>query len=118
MNLYLLLLGLAAGVLSGLIGIGGGIIVIPALVLFFHFSQHQAQGTTLAMLLPPIGLFAAWAYWRAGFVDIKAAALLALGFVLGGYLGALGAIAVPKLWLTRVFGATLLIISVKMLWTR
>ncbi len=114
----LIAVGLAAGILSGLIGIGGGIIVIPALVYLFHFSQHQAQGTTLAMLLPPIGLLAALLYWRAGFVDVKAAALLALGFLLGGYIGAHWAIEIPRLWLTRLFGAVMLLLSLKMLLTR
>src|SRR5947208_9208499 len=83
-----IILGLLAGIFSGLIGVGGGVIVVPALVFFFQMTQQQAQGTTLALLVPPIGLLAAWTYWKEGFVDIKVAALICLGFVLGGWLGA------------------------------
>ena len=68
-----ILLGLVAGILSGLIGIGGGTIIVPALVLFFGISQHMAQGTTLALLVPPIGILAAWTYYRQGYVDLHIA---------------------------------------------
>ena len=78
-----ILLGLVAGVLSGLIGIGGGIIIVPALVLLFGMTQHNAQGTTLALLIPPIGILAAWTYYKAGYVDIRVAALVAFGFFAG-----------------------------------
>ena len=72
-------LGLAAGVLSGLIGIGGGVIIVPALVFLFQFSQHRAEGTTLAMLIPPVGILAILPYYRNGYVDIRVAALICLG---------------------------------------
>jgi len=75
-NAGYLLLGLAAGILSGFIGIGGGVLIVPALVFIFGFSQQQAQGTTLAMLVPPVGILAAWTYYKHGFVDIRVAALL------------------------------------------
>src|SRR5262245_23144003 len=82
------LLGAVAGVACGLVGIGGGIVMVPVLVFFFGSSQHTAQGTTLAMMLPPIGLGAVMVYYRAGFVDLKTAGFLCVGFVLGGVLGA------------------------------
>ena len=82
-----ILLGLVAGILSGLIGIGGGTIIVPALVLFFGMSQHLAQGTTLALLVPPIGILAAWQYYRQGYVDLHIAGLICLGFVIGGLHG-------------------------------
>lgn len=75
-----LLLGLVAGTFSGLIGIGGGTIIVPVLVFLFGLSQHQAQGTTLALLVPPIGFFAAWTYYKQGYVDLKIAALICVGF--------------------------------------
>jgi len=110
-----LLIGLIAGIFSGLLGIGGGIIVVPALVLLLGFSQHVAQGTTLAMMVPPIGLLAAWAYYSKGHVDIKVAALMCIGFFLGGFFGAKFATAIPGPTLARIFGVALLLVSVKMI---
>jgi uncharacterized membrane protein YfcA len=116
MNIALyLLLGLLAGVLSGLLGIGGGIIVVPVLILLFGFSQHTAQGTTLAMMVPPIGLLAAWAYYSKGFVDVKVAGLMCIGFFIGGFFGAKFASAIPATMLTRLFGVAMLIVSIKMI---
>ena len=80
-NIGFVVLGLAAGVLSGLFGIGGGLLIIPVLIYFFGMSQHLAQGTTLALMIPPIGLFAAWAYYKQGNVHLAAAAFICLGFV-------------------------------------
>ena len=113
--LLYLLLGVVAGVLSGLIGIGGGIIIIPALVLLFGLSQHQAQGTTLALMVPPIGLLAAWTYYKQGYVDLKIAAFVCLGFFVGGLLGAKIAIGISNYVLQKVFGVALLLIALKML---
>src|SRR3990167_7151418 len=81
-------LGIVSGTLSGLIGIGGGIIIIPALVFLFGLSQHEAQGTTLALMVPPIGLLAALQYYQQGHVNLKIAAFVCIGFFLGGWLGA------------------------------
>lgn len=114
-SILLLALGLVAGVASGLVGIGGGIIVVPALVFLFHLSQHQAQGTTLALLVPPIGLLAAWAYYQQGFVDIRIAALICVGFVLGGLIGAKLSLGLSDHTLQRVFGVALLIIGARMI---
>lgn len=112
--LLLALVGLAAGVLSGLIGIGGGILIVPALVLLFGMTQHQAQGTTLAILVPPIGIFAAWTYYKQGFIDLKIAAAIAAGFVLGSLLGAQVAVSLSDDTLRKVFGVTLVLVGVRM----
>lgn len=110
-----LILGLVTGAFSGLIGIGGGIIAVPALVMLFGFTQQQAQGTTLAMLLPPVGILAAYAYYNQGLVDIKVAMLLAIGFILGGYFGAKFAIYLPAHILKKFFAIVLLAIGARML---
>ena len=114
-NIGFVVLGLAAGVLSGLFGIGGGLLIIPVLIYFFGMSQHLAQGTTLALMIPPIGLFAAWAYYKQGNVNLAAAAFICLGFVFRGWLGAKFANAIPELMLRRSFGVLLAIVSVKMI---
>ncbi|HPL18828.1 MAG TPA: sulfite exporter TauE/SafE family protein [Spirochaetota bacterium] len=114
----LILLGVVAGTLSGLIGIGGGIIIVPALLFFFGFSQHQAQGTTLALMVPPIGILAAWVYYRQGYVDFQAAIFIAVGFLAGSFLGARLAAAVSNGVLEKIFGVALLLISLKMLFAK
>lgn len=111
----LVLTGLLVGVLSGMVGVGGGIILVPILVIFFGYSQHMAQGTSTAMLLPPIGVLAAMTYYKNGMVDVRAAALLCAGFVLGGFFGAKLAIALPKEVLRRSFGAVMFGISLKLI---
>jgi len=114
----LLALGLVAGILGGLFGIGGGIIIIPALVLLFGLSQHQAQGTTLALLVPPVGLLAAWSYYKQGYVDIKIAALLCAGFVLGALIGAEWAKHFSDTLLKKAFGILMMIFAVKMIFSK
>lgn len=111
----MVIIGFAAGILGGLLGIGGGIIVIPALIYVMHMSQHQAQGTTLAMLVPPIGILAALTYYKQGYVDLTVAGLLCIGFVLGGYVGARFAEAIPGATLQKIFGVFLLLVSIKMI---
>jgi uncharacterized membrane protein YfcA len=116
MNILLyVVLGLAAGILSGLLGIGGGILIVPALVLVFGLSQHLAQGTTLALMVPPIGLLAAWTYYKQGYVDIKIAALVCLGFFLGGLIGAKFATSINPVMLKKLFGVALLVAALKMI---
>jgi uncharacterized protein len=111
-NLFLYItVGAFAGIVSGLIGIGGGIVVVPCLIYIFGFSQHSAQGTTLAMLIPPIGILAAFAYYKQGYVNPLAAVLLCLGFVLGGYFGAKIAIGFSEVILRKIFGICLLMIA-------
>lgn len=113
--LLFIALGVAVGAFSGLVGVGGGILVVPALIYGFGFSQLTAQGTSTALLLPPIGLFAAYTYWKNGYVDVRAASLICLGFVVGGYFGAKLVIALPKDVVRRLFGGFLLIVSIKLL---
>lgn len=113
-----LALGLFAGVLSGLVGLGGGFVIVPALVFLFGFSQHRAQGTTLALLVPPIGILAAWTYYQRGFVDFKAAGLICLSFFVGGLFGARLATNLPSPILEKVFGVVLLLISLKMIFSK
>lgn len=111
----IIVLGLLAGIASGLVGIGGGIIIVPALIYLFGITQKTAQGTTLALLLPPVGVMAVLAYYKQGYVDIKIAILLAIGFLVGGWVGAKFATNLSTLWLERIFGFSLLLIAVKML---
>ncbi len=117
MSLLYILLGAFAGALSGLIGIGGGVIIVPSLIFLFGFSQPEAQGTTLGLLVPPIGILAAWTYYQQGYVNLKVAALICLGFVLGGFLGAKLAIKLPSNILEKVFGIVLLSIALKMIFS-
>jgi hypothetical protein len=119
MNIILyILLGLLTGVFSGMFGLGGGVVIIPALVFLFGLSQHQAQGTTLALLVPPIGLLAAWQYYKQGYVDLKIAAFVCLGFFFGGLIGAKLVVGLPEPLLRRLFGVALLMISIKMILTK
>ena len=117
MSLLYILLGAFAGALSGLIGIGGGVIIVPSLIFLFGFSQQEAQGTTLGLLVPPIGILAAWIYYQQGYVNLKVAAWICLGFVLGGLLGAKLAINLPSNILEKVFGIALLLIALKMIFS-
>ena len=116
MNIVLyLLVGLLGGVISGMLGIGGGIVMVPALAFLFGLSQHQAQGTTLALMVPPIGLLAAWTYYKAGFVDLRIAAFVCLGFFFGGLVGAKFVVELSEPILRKMFGVVLLIISLRMI---
>ncbi|WP_414753731.1 sulfite exporter TauE/SafE family protein [Anabaena sp. CCY 9910] len=115
--LICLILGLVAGIVSGMTGIGGGIIILPALIFLLGFSQQQAQGTTLALLVPPIDLLAAWVYYKQGYVDIKVAALICLGFILGGWLGAKVGTDLPTGTLSKVFAVLMIISALKVLFT-
>jgi uncharacterized protein len=107
-------IGLVAGVLSGLIGIGGGIIMVPMLLLL-GFSQQQAQGTSLAALLPPVTILAVLNYHKAGFINWKYALIISLVFVIGGYLGSKIAINIDQRTLKKIFGFVLLFIAGKMI---
>lgn len=108
-------LGLAVGVASGILGIGGAVLIVPVLVYIFGWQQHMAQGTTLAMLVPPIGILAAWKYYQAGYVDIKVAMLMCVGFFVGGYFGGVIANAIPEALLKKIFGASLMLIALRMI---
>ena len=112
------LLGLVAGILSGLIGVGGGVMIVPVLVLLFGFSQHKAQGTSLALLLPPTGLLATWTYYQKGFVDLKAAALICVGVFVGGWAGGKLANSLSSVVLEKVFGVAMLLVALKMIFSK
>ncbi len=112
------LIGVSAGLLGGLMGIGGGIIMIPALIYILHFSQHMAQGTTLAAMIPPIGILAAYEYYKSGNVNIPVAITLALGFVIGGYFGGKIAVSLDNETLRRVFGVILFIMSLHIIFSK
>ena len=113
-----ILLGIGAGTLGGLFGVGGGLVMIPAMVYGFGLTQHQAQGTSLAVMLPPIGLLAVWRYYVAGHVQVAMAAYMCAGFLLGGLLGAGIANALTELWLRRAFAVFLLIVATDLLLRR
>lgn len=110
-----ILLGIIAGIISGIAGIGGGIIIIPALIFLFGFTQHQAQGTTLALMVPPIGILAAYTYYKKGFVDLKAAIFICIGFFIGGLLGSKIAVNISSNLLQKIFASLMIIIGVYML---
>jgi uncharacterized membrane protein YfcA len=110
----ILAVGMVVGIISGLIGIGGGAFLIPALVYFYGMSQIKAQGTSLATLLLPIGLFAFWTYYKAGHVNFRMAMILAVGFTAGGWIGGLWAQHLPEIFLRRGFAILLVLIAAKM----
>ncbi len=110
-----IIFGLAAGIFSGLFGVGGATILIPAMVFFLGMTQHQAQGTALAAMVPPIGLLAAIRYWQSGNVNIPVAAFICIGFFIGGYIGANFVQNIPEPLLKKMFGIFLLIVSLNMI---
>jgi len=117
MTWMMLLVGLVVGLVSGVVGIGGGILFVPALVWLLGMDQHKAQGTSLGALLAPVGILAFIEYYRKGNADLRVAALLAAGFFVGGYFGAVGAQHIPDLWLRRIFALSLIGIGGKILFT-
>lgn len=110
-----IIIGLLAGSMSGLLGIGGGVIIIPALIYIFGLTQQQAQGTTLAMMIPPIGLFAVWVYYKNGYVNIPMAVFMCIGFFVGGFLGAKVVSQISIELLRKIFGIFLIIIAINMI---
>ena len=116
--LILILMGLAAGILRGLLGLGGGIILIPAMVYLLGFSQHQAIGTSLAVMLPPIGMFAAYNYYKAGYVNMKYALIIAAAFMAGSYLSSKFALQIPENILKKFFSILLVIVAIKMFFSK
>ena len=112
--IVLVVIGLVAGTFSGLIGIGGAIIIIPSLVFLLGMDQFSAQGTSLATMLLPIGLLAALNYYKAGELNIKYAMVIAVAFFVGGYLGSKVALQIPEAILRKVFAGILVLIAIKM----
>lgn len=113
--LLLFIIGLMAGIMSGLVGIGGGIIIVPALVYFLSFSQYEAQGTSLGLLLLPVGILAVFNYYQKGYVDIKIVGVMALAFIIGGWLGSKISLALPQDALKKIFAIILFYTAFKML---
>jgi uncharacterized membrane protein YfcA len=113
--ILLAIIGLIAGIFSGSLGVGGAIIVIPALVFFLGLSQHQAQGTSLAFMIPPVTLLAVINYWKQGYVNWKFALILALMFFIGAYIGSTISVNIPEKILKKLFGALLLFVAMKMM---
>jgi uncharacterized membrane protein YfcA len=111
----LLFVGLFAGFLSGFVGVGGGIIIVPALIYFLGFNQHTAQGTSLGVLFLPVGVFAVLNYYKAGYLDIKAALFISVAFVAGAYFGSKISISLDQKLVKQVFGGFLLLVAIKML---
>jgi uncharacterized membrane protein YfcA len=113
--LLLLIVGLAAGVLSGLVGLGGGVIIVPALVYLMGFNQHQATGTSLGILLLPAGIFAVLNYYQKGYIDVKVVLLIFAGFLVGGWLGSKISLNISEGTLKKVFAVVLILIAGKVL---
>ena len=111
----LLLIGLAAGILSGLVGVGGGLIIVPALIFFLGYSQHQAQGTSLGLLLLPVGILAVINYYDKGQIDVKVVAVMSIAFVLGGWLGSKLALRLPADTVKKIFAIFLFYSAFKLL---
>lgn len=119
MSLYLviilILIGLSSGMLSGLVGVGGGIIIVPALVFLLGFSQHEAQGTSLGLLLLPVGILAVLNYYKQGYIDIRVIAIMSIAFVIGGWLGSKLSLVLSEVLIKRIFAVILFYAAFKML---
>lgn len=108
------IIGITAGLLGGMLGLGGAIIIIPALVIFLGYSQQMAQGTALVMMVLPVGALAAFQYYQKGFVDVKASLIMATFFFVGGYFGAKFTTQIPQEILKKAFASMLVVIAIKM----
>lgn len=113
--IILILIGVAGGMLSGMFGVGGGVIIVPAFVFFLGMTQKEAQGTSLGLMLLPIGILAAHNYYKSGNIDIKAGLIVALAFVIGGFFGSKLALNISEVTLKRSFGVLMLIISLRLI---
>ena len=113
--LIIILVGIAAGMLGGLVGVGGGIIIVPALVYFIGFSQKAAQGTSLGLILLPVGILGVLQYYKQGHVDFRVVGILAVGFLIGSYFGSKVALSLPQETVKKIFAILMVVIAVKML---
>lgn len=111
----LIIIGILAGILSGLVGVGGGVIMVPLMVLFFGMTQHQAQGTSLAVLAVPVTAFAVYNYYQEGHINVKFALIIAIFFVIGSIIGSKFAISLDQKTLKKIFAIILIVIAGKML---
>jgi len=115
MILIIIVIGIAAGILSGLVGVGGGIIIVPALVYFVGFSQKTAQGTSLGLILLPVGILGVLQYYKQGHIDLKVVWILAAGFLIGGFLGSKIALNLSQETVKKIFATLMIVIAIKML---
>jgi len=113
--LLLMLVGLLAGMLSSMVGIGGGVVIVPALVMIFGMSQKLAQGTSLALMLPPIGILAVMNYYKQGYVDFKIAAVICITFIVGSYLGSKLVLGLDTAIVKKIFAVFMIIVALKYL---
>ena len=113
--IILIIIGIAAGILGGMVGVGGGIVIVPALVFFLGFSQKMAQGTSLGILLLPVGLFGVMQYYKEGYVDMKVVLIISAGFLLGSLFGSKLALSLPQDAVKKIFAVLLIIVAIKML---
>jgi len=113
--LILIVIGIAAGMLGGLVGVGGGIIIVPALVYFLGFSQHSAQGTSLGLILLPVGILGVIQYYKQGHVDFRVVGILAVGFITGSYFGSKLALSFSQETVKKIFAVLMILIALKML---
>jgi uncharacterized membrane protein YfcA len=113
--LILLGIGIFAGILSGMIGVGGGIVIVPALIYFLGLTQMEAQGTSIALMLPPIGVLAAMNYQKTGNLEWKYAMIIAITFVIGGYIGSKISLSIPQEIVKKIFASIMMIVAIKMM---
>ena len=114
----LLAIGMIAGAFGGLFGVGGAVIMIPAMVYILGVDQHMAQGTSLAVMLPPVGLFAAYNYYKAGEVNVWYAAIIAVAFLIGGFFGSKVALLLPEYLMKKIFAVFLILLALKILFSK
>lgn len=115
--IYLIMIGLAAGFLGGMVGIGGGVLIVPALVLMLGLSQHNAQGISLAMMLFPVGFLGVINYYKKGYVDFKYAGLLAVGFLIGSFIGSKFSLSLPQEAVKKIFAVVMILLALKLLFS-
>lgn len=116
--IVLLLVGLFAGIASGLVGIGGGIIIVPALVYFLSMTQHQAQGVSIGMLLMPVGFLAAYNYYKAGNLNFKYSLIIGLTFIAGAWIGSKISLTIDENVMRKIFGVFVLLMALKMIFSK
>ncbi len=116
--MLLIVIGLLSGSLSGLVGVGGGIIMIPLLISFFGFTQLNAQGTAIAAMLPPIGILAAINYYQEGYVRWEYSLVIAIAFVVGGYFGSKISISISQHLVRQIFAIILFIVALKLFFSK
>ena len=113
--IILIIIGMVAGILGGMVGVGGGIIIVPALIFFLGFSQKMAQGTSLGILLLPVGILGVFQYYKQGYIDMKVVLIISLGFLIGSFFGSKIALSLSQETVKKIFAALMIIVAVKML---